>query len=47
MIARRTTAEHVKQILSQSSLSERDFKAEVRRLISLAHGKAGYCSVPT
>jgi hypothetical protein len=47
MIARRTSAEHVKQILSQAQISEPEFKSEVLRLISLAHGKAGYCSNAT
>jgi hypothetical protein len=42
MIARRSTAEHVKQILSQSGISDAQFKQEVRRLVSLAHGKAGF-----
>lgn len=45
MIARRTSAEHVKQILSQTKMSESQFKSEVLRLISLAEGKSGYyCS---
>lgn len=42
MIARRSTAEHVKQILSESNIGEQRFKDEVRQLMSLAHGKAGY-----
>jgi hypothetical protein len=47
MIAKRTSVEHVKQILSQTEMSEVQFKSEVLRLISLARGKAGYCSAPT
>jgi hypothetical protein len=42
MIARRASVEHVKQILEQGNLSENDFKKEVRRLISISHGKSGY-----
>jgi hypothetical protein len=44
MIARRTSAEHVKQILSRTQMSEPQFKSEVLRLISLAEGKAGHYS---
>ncbi|TXT27318.1 MAG: hypothetical protein FD134_69 [Gallionellaceae bacterium] len=44
MIARRTSAEHVKQILSSNNLSDDQFKSEVKKLLSLAHGKAGYVS---
>ena len=47
MIARRASAEHVKQILSQAKMPEPEFKSEVLRLISLAEGKAGYCSSTT
>lgn len=47
MIARRTSAEHIKKILNQSTISEPEFKSEVLRLISLARGKAGYCSKAT
>jgi hypothetical protein len=43
MIARRSIGEHAKQIIGQSKMSEQEFKAEIRHLISLAHGKAGYC----
>jgi hypothetical protein len=39
-----TNTEHMKQLLSQSQMSEQQFKSEVRRLISLAQGKAGYYS---
>jgi len=42
MIARRSTAEHVKQILGRNGVSESEFKHEVRRLISLADGKSGH-----
>lgn len=44
MIARRTSAEHAKRILSQNQITEEHFKKDVLRLISLAHGKAGYYS---
>ncbi|WP_024297124.1 hypothetical protein [Methylomicrobium lacus] len=44
MIARRSSAEQVKQILGQSGMTEQSFKDEVRKLISVAEKKAGYCS---
>lgn len=42
MIARRTSAEHVKQILSDNNLTEDQFRSGVKKLLSVAHGKAGY-----
>lgn len=47
MIARRTSAEHVKQILSQTKMSEPQFKSEILKLISLAQKKSGYCGLHT
>ncbi|MFD1558019.1 hypothetical protein ACFSHT_20720 [Paraburkholderia silviterrae] len=44
MIARGSTAEHVRQILSENSLTEEQFKSGVLALLSTAHGKAGYVS---
>jgi hypothetical protein len=41
MIARRSSTDHIKQILSASKMSERDFKSEVVRMISIAQGRAG------
>lgn len=45
MIARRSSAEHVKQILSSNQLTEDEFKSGVKKLLSVAHGRAGYIPV--
>lgn len=46
MIARGAQADQVRQILSAGGLSEEQFRAEVRRLISIAEGRAGHRSHP-
>lgn len=43
MIARRSTLGQVQQILGKTNMSEQEFKASVRSLISKAEGQAGYC----
>lgn len=42
MIARRSQAEAVRDLLANRSMNEADFRSAVRRLISQARGEAGY-----
>ena len=44
MITRRSITDHIKQILGKNGTTPQQFRSDVRKIISIAHGKAGYCS---